>query len=186
MSKTFSPITNGFSDPPEPYPLGWPIQDHIEVDTIPKKLANQVHMAHHSYVHEPKHNAVYNHGVFLDNELVGAISYGYLLASEPIHGYESDEYIEVSRVTIANDTPNLASCSMAQSQQEFIEEYAKNNDIGLLVTYVHEDWEGSMFKALRGLGWEHDGHIAEGHQAGNRREREIREYDKKRWVCELA
>jgi len=183
-SVVFDPINNGFSEPPEPYPLGFPIKSKISVGKIRGKLANQIHQTHHSYVSEPRHGVV-DHGIFLQDDLVGAITYSYMLASEPIHGYESDEYIEVARVTIANETPNLASCAMAKSQKRFIEDYASENDIGLLVTYVHEGWEGSMFAALEGLGWEHDGHIAEGHQAGNRKTRKIREYDKKRWVCEL-
>lgn len=180
---TFSPIQNGFSDPPKPYPLGWPLKDKVSIDPIRSDLANQIHAAHHSYVTEPRYGVV-NHGVFLRDELVGAITYDYMLASHPIHGYESDEYIEVARVTIANETPNLASCAMSQSQDRFVEEYAHKNDIGLLVTYVREGWEGTMFKALRGKGWEFDG-ISEGHQAGNRRDREIRDYDKQRWVCEI-
>jgi hypothetical protein len=107
-----------------------------------------------------------------------------MLCSESICGYESDEYIEVARVTIANDTPNLASCAMAKSQDEFKQSYAKDNGIGLLVTYVREGWEGTMFKAIKGKGWQFDG-VSTGHQAGNRQEREIRNYDKDRWVCEL-
>jgi hypothetical protein len=180
----FSPIEQGFSTPTKPLPLGIPISHRVSINPIRGQLANQIHAAHHSYVSDPR-NGVLHHGVFLDGDIVGAITYDYMLASEPIHGYESDEYIEVARVTVANDTPNLASCGLAQSQDAFIESYAEEHEIGLLVTYVREDYEGSMFKALRGKGWEHDGHIAEGHQAGNRTEREIREWDKKRWVCEL-
>jgi hypothetical protein len=181
---SFSPIENGFSSPPEPYPLGWPLKDRVNVESIRGKLANQIHVAHHSYVAEPR-SGVVHHGIFLDNQIVGAITYSYMLASESIHGYESDEYIEVSRVTVANDTANLASCAMAQSQELFSEGYATENNIGLLVTYVRDGYEGSMFKALRGKGWEHDGHIAKGHQAGNRTKREIRKHDKKRFVCEI-
>lgn len=184
-TEAFSPVTNGFTTTPPVYPCGIPIGDKVSVDGIPKRIANRVHKSHHSYITEPKHNAVVNHGIFLDGELVGAISYGYLLASEPIHGYDSDEYIEVSRVTVANETPNLASCAMTESQKRFADSYAEDNDIGLLVTYVHEDWSGSMFAALKGLGWHHDGHTVEGHQAGNRRHRDIRDVDKDRWVCEL-
>jgi len=181
---SFSPINNGFSDPPEAYPLGWPLTDRVDVQPIRGQLANQIHVAHHSYVSEPRNGVAY-HGIFLDDAIVGAITYSYMLASESIHGYASDEYIEVSRVTVANDTPNLASCAMAQSQDHFVDGYATENDIGLLVTYVRDGYEGSMFKALSGKGWHHDGHIAEGHQAGNRTEREIREHDKKRFVCEI-
>ena len=181
---SFDPIETGFSPPPEPYPLGFPIKDKVTVEPIRKQLANQVHKSHHSYVATDRHNSIVNHGVFVDGQLAGAISYGYLLCSSPIRGYEPDEYIEVARATMGIDMPNLASCSMGKSQEQFAETYAKENDIGLLVTYVHEDYEGSMFKALRGKGWEYDG-MSEGHQAGNREYNEIRDVDKSRWVCEL-
>lgn len=184
MSQAFDPVTNGFSDPPKPYPLGFPIKDKVTVQEVRPRIANNVHRVHHSYVDSGR-NSMVHHGIFLQDSLVGAISYAYMLSSEPIHGYESDEYVEVARVTVANDTPNLASCAMAQSQKQFVQEYVDDKDIGMLVTYIHEDWKGSMFAALEGLGWHHDGHVANGHQAGNRTEREIREYDKKRWVCEL-
>lgn len=181
---SFSPVTNGFGTEPPTYSLGWPLSDRVDTDTIPGKLANQIHMAHHSYVSEPR-NGVVHHGIFLDGEIVGAITYNYMLCSESIHGYESDEYIEVARVTVANNTPNLASCAMADSQDRFVDSYCRENGINLLVTYVREGWEGTMFKALRGKGWEYNGHTVEGHQAGNRKEREIRNHDKKRWVCEV-
>ena len=184
MSSSFDPIQSGFTDPPEPYPLGWSITDKVSVQPIRKRLANQVHKAHHSYIATDRHNSVVNHGVFVDGKLAGAISYGYLLCSSPIAGYESDEYLEVARVTMGIDMPNLASCSMSMSQDKFANGYAQDNGIGLLVTYVHEDYEGSMFKALSGKGWRYDGE-SEGHQAGNRQENEIRDVDKTRWVCEL-
>lgn len=179
----FSPIETGFSDPPKPYPLGFPLKDKVTIDPIRGSRANLIHKAHHSYVNEPR-NGVVNHGIFLRGELVGAITYDYMLASHSIRGYESDEYIEVARVTVASDTPNLASCSMSKSQDRFSSEYAEENNIGMLVTYVREGWEGTMFKALRGKGWEFDG-VSKGHQAGNRPERDIRDYDKDRWVCEI-
>ena len=185
MTDVFDPISNGFGRKPEGYPLGWPVADKVTVEPIRKQLANHVHVAHHSYVNEPRHNSVVNHGVFLDGDLVGAISYGYLLASHPIHGYESDEYMEVARVTIGVDMANLASCAMANSQDQFAESYAAGNNIGLLVTYVHEDYDGTMFAALKSKGWTFDG-WSEGHQAGNRKDREIRDVDKARWVCELS
>lgn len=184
MIDTFDPIMEGFGREPEAYPLGWPVSDKITVRSMDKSLANHVHVAHHSYLSEPRHNSVVNHGVFLDGRLVGAISYGYLLASEPICEYESDEYIEVARVTVGIDMPNLASCAMAKSQELFAENYAVENDIGLLVTYVHEDYEGTMFAALKDKGWEFDSWRTCG-QAGNRKDREIRDIDKARWICEL-
>lgn len=183
-SDTFCPVHSGFSTPPDGYPLGWPIKDHISIRPIPKWMANNIHVAHHSYVDTPRHNSIVNHGVFLDGELSGAISYAYLLASADICGYPSDEYIELARVTIAVDMPNLASCSLSESQDMFSRGYADDEGIGLLVTYVHEDYEGTMFKALKTKGWQYDGE-SKGHQAGNRADNDIRDVDKSRWVCEL-
>ena len=184
MSEAFDPIREGFGMEPSAYPLGWPIAEKISVEPIRKRLANDVHVAHHSYVSEPRHNSVANHGVFLDGDLVGAVSYAFLLCSSPIHGYKPDEYLELARVTIGIDMANLASCGMAKSQDLLTDTYAAENDIGLLVTYVHEDYDGSMFAALKKKGWTYDGESA-GHQAGNRAENDIRDVDKTRWVCEL-
>ena len=179
-----SPIYDGFATPPGELPLGVPIEHRISVKNIDNRTATRVYESHHSYVNSGR-NGVVHHGVYLDDQLVGAITYDYMLASHEIHGVPSDEYIEVARVCIAHDTPNLASCGMAKSQKKFVNEYANEHNIKLLVSYVREDYKGSMFAALKGLGWHHDGHIAKGHQAGNRPHREIREWDKKRWVCEL-
>jgi hypothetical protein len=54
----------------------------------------------------------------------------------------------------------------------------------MLVTYVREDYEGSMFAALAGKGWERDGHST-GHAPVNRQKHDIHNWDKTRWVCEL-
>ena len=184
MTSNIDPITSGFSKPPKGYPLGWPIKEKVSIHNIRKRLANQIHTQYHSYIDTKRHNSVVNHGIFVDGKLSGAISYAYLLCSSPIAGYEPDEYLEVARVTVAIDMPNLASCAMAQSQDRFKTTYAAKNGIGLLVTFVHEDWDGSMFKALRGKGWQFDG-VSKGHQAGNRAENAIRDVDKDRWICEL-
>jgi len=183
-SDTFCPVHEGFSGASKPYPLGHSLTRHVDIRPIPNQTANQIHVAHHSYVYTPRKNSVVSHGVFVDDRIVGAISYAYLLASEPIAGYASDEYIELARVTIAVDMPNLASCGLSASQDQFAETYARDNDIGLLVTYVHEDYDGSMFKALQTKGWTYDGE-SRGHQAGNRPDTDIRDVDKSRWVCEI-
>ncbi len=184
MSSMHDPITEGFGKTPEGYPLGWPVADKVSIEPIKKRTANAIHQKYHSYINTERHNSVVNHGIMLDGELVGAISYAYLLCSSDIAGYSSDEYLELARVTVGIDMPNLASCAMAQSQDRFTETYARRNGINLLVTFVHEDWDGSMFKALQEKGWSFDG-VSKGHQAGNRAENEIRDVDKDRWVCEL-
>jgi len=182
---THDPITEGFGRTPEGYPLGWPVADKVRIEPIKKRTANAIHTKYHSYVNTERHNSVVNHGIMLDGELVGAISYAYLLCSEPIAGYEPDEYLEVARVTVGIDMPNLASCAMSKSQDRFRETYASRHGISLLVTYVHEDWDGTMFSALADKGWTADG-WSRGHQAGNRAENEIREVDKERWICDVT
>jgi len=52
----------------------------------------------------------------------------------------------------------------------------------MLVTYVRDDYKGSMFEALSGLGWEYDSY-SKARQPGNKPSREIYDYDKKRYVC---
>jgi len=177
-------INNGFSNPAKPLPLGVSFSDRVSIKQIDKRTAHLVYKHHHSYMDggNPSSSAV--HGVYLDDRLVGAISYGYMLASEDIHGIPSDKYMSVSRVCIAIDMPNLASCAMAKSKDLFAKQTAQNEDIELLVTYVREDYDGTMFDALDD--WEYNGHIAKGHQAGNRSESGIRDYDKRRYVCFLS
>jgi len=71
---------------------------------------------------------------------------------------------------------------MSKAQDKYTEERA--NGIELLVTYIREDFKGSMFKALAGKGWEYEGE-SEGQPPGNRETRDIHDWDKQRWVCEL-
>jgi hypothetical protein len=123
--------------------------------------------------------------VYLDDAIVGAISFDNWPSQATIQGYESEDIIEVSRVCIAHDTPNLASCAMGKAQELFV---ATNPELEMLVTYVREGYKGSMFAALEGKGWEKDG-VSTGkaraphHDSGE--VHEIYTVDKERWVCEL-
>jgi hypothetical protein len=118
--------------------------------------------------------------VYFEGSIVGAISFDNWPSQATIRGFESEDIIEVSRVCIAHDTPNLASCAMSKAQEQF----TQDRDVEMLVTYVREDYDGSMFAALSGKGWERDGDST-GHAPGNRQEHEIHNWDKERWVCEL-
>jgi len=179
-----SPVYDGFADPPPTYPLGVPIKDKVTIKKIDRRTADRMYEAHHSYL--PRGRQGYHYGVYFEGKIVGAISFDRWPSQATIRGFESSEIIEVSRVAIAHDTPNLASCAMARAQERFLSDFER--DVSLLITYVHEQYEGTMFKALRGKGWEVDG-VSEGknHEPhhGDNNVHEIYKTDKTRWVCEL-
>ena len=180
MNMTQSPIYDGFATPPATYPLGVSISDKVTIKDIDERTATRIYEAHHSYV--PRGRTGTHHGVYLDGHIVGAISYSSYPSSATINGYGSENIREVSRVCVAHDTPNLASCAMAKSQDKYIED--RGDEFELLITFIREDYKGSMFKALSGKGWEYHGH-SEGKQPGNAPNHEIHDWDKERWVCEI-
>lgn len=167
-------------------PLGVSFADRISVESIPDHLANRIYERHHSYLgalHRVGNHAT--HGILLDGDLVGAVTYGPLRSTSEIAGYSPDEYVEVSRVCVAVPMPNLASAGMAASQDRFVRDVARPDGIRLLVSYVVEGYEGSMFAALRGKGWREDERRPPSNPSGNRAARPIHQMAKTRWVCEL-
>ena len=179
------PIHGYFADKPSTLPLGVPFADRVSIRSIPFDVAGEIYRSHHSYLPtERTSGAPVHHGIYLDDSLVGAVTYAYMLCSDPIAGVEPEHVAEVARVCIGVDMPNLASCSMAKSQQKFADEYATENDIRLLTTYVKEGYTGAMFDSLRGLGWRPDGESTPS-SAGNRPDTAIRAETKTRWVCPL-
>lgn len=175
-----SPIYDGFATPPPTYPLGVPIAEKVSIKPIDRRTADRVYKAHHSYL--PRGRCGWHYGIYFEGAIVGAVSFDNWPSQSTIRGFESAEIREVSRVCVAHDTPNLASCAMSKAQDRFVEEHG--DGVEMLVTYVREDYKGSMFAALRGKGWERDGNSA-GHPPGNREKHEIHDWDKERWVCEL-
>jgi hypothetical protein len=180
MSSTFSPVTDGLLPEPPTYPCGIEIADKVSIHELDFRAANSVYESHHSYM--PGNRVGWHYGVYLDDRIVGSITFDNWPASATIRGYESNQMREVARVCIANDTPNLASCAMSKAQDRFVEQ--ADDDVEMLVTYVREDYDGSMFAALRGKGWEHDGDSTGG-APGNRESKAIHDWDKERWVCPL-
>lgn len=167
-------------------PLGVSFADRVSVESIPDHLANRIYERHHSYLgalHRVGNHAT--HGIRLDDDLVGAVTYGPLRSTSEIAGFGPDEYVEVSRVCVAVPMPNLASAGMAASQDRFVRDVARPEGIRLLVSYVVEGYEGSMFAALRGKGWRFDEHRPPSNPSGNRAARPIHRLAKDRWVCEL-
>jgi len=132
-------------------------------------------------IHIYPQNDMEHTGIYFEGSIAGAITYAGYPSSAKIDGYGSDEIREVGRVTVAVDTPNLASCAMSKSQDLFDENHP---DTKLLVTFVREDYKGSMFKALEGKGWHMD-RKSEGQQPGNAPNKEIYDWDKERWICPI-
>jgi hypothetical protein len=145
----------------------------------------------------PEINLVH-HGIFFDGYLMGCVTYRFPLmrwlnwnessnrpASEDDSPVETKklsagDIVEVARICVGVDMPNLASAGFARSVEKFVTEYARPNGIRVLLTFVREGYGGSMIAALADKGWSTDG-IRQGKQAGNRRELEIRDADKTRW-----
>jgi len=150
------------------------------VDKIKARTANGIYDNYHSYMNGGRQGKHY--GVFLDGALVGSISFNTWPSSSKIKGYQSEQIREVVRVCIANETPNLASCAMSKAQDMYTSEI--DDEIKLLVTYVRSGYDGTMFKPLRGKGWEFDRRM-DGHQPGNHPNQDIYGYEKDRWICEL-
>jgi|AKVG01.1.fsa_nt_gi hypothetical protein len=184
MSQKLSPVKGGFATPPAEYPLGIPIADKVTIREIDRNTADRVYENHHSYL--PRGRCGWHYGVYFEGEIVGSISFDNWPSQSTIRGYDSSQIIEVSRVCIAHDTPNLASCAMSKAQNTFTKQYTDR--LELLITYVKDGYHGTMFKALRGKGWEIDGLSCGKARAPHHETGEIHEIyttDKQRWVCEV-
>lgn len=96
-----------------------------------------------------------------------------------------DQFVEANRICIGERMPNLASCSLARSQEYFVESPDCPDGIEYLITYVVADFEGSMIKALRGKGWTCIG-WSEPSRAGNREHKTIRDHYKWVFVCPVS
>jgi hypothetical protein len=121
-----------------------------------------------------------HHGIQLERHLVGAITYRHPLIRK-MNGYSGDTIVEVARICIGVDMANLASAGFKRSQERFIRNHARQNGIKVLLTFIREDYQGSMIRALSDLGWDFEG-IRETSQPANRENKEIHDYDKERWV----
>ena len=184
MSEAFDPIREGFGTEPPEYPLGWSLADRVEVESIRRRTADAIYESYHSYI--PRGRQGWHYGVLLDGELVGAITFDAWPSQSTIRGYKSASIREVARVCLVNETPNLASCSMAKAQDEFLDDHGEGID--LLITYVREGWAGTMFAALKSKGWERDATVegkGRGPHHGDSEVHDIYKADKTRWVCEL-
>jgi hypothetical protein len=96
-----------------------------------------------------------------------------------------DKFGEANRICVGERMPNLASCSLARSQEYFVNSPDCPDDVEYLITYVVADFEGSMIKALRGKGWTCIG-WSEPSRAGNREHKTIRDHYKWVFACPVT
>lgn len=92
------------------------------------------------------------------------------------------EIIEVNRICIGVDMPNLASCGLARSQDRFLESSNCPSDTEFFLTLVRADFDASMIKALADRGWTLRS-ISEPTEAGNREHKTINDEYKWVWIC---
>jgi hypothetical protein len=190
-------------------PKGYEFADRVEIKQITKQTANEVYRHHHSYC-GPITGPVFNegsHGIYYRDQLCGAISYNFglgkcLSLTFTENGITRDQsngitknickggnIVEVDRICIGVDFPNLASCAFAKSQDTFIRNSRQGptfdtttSNVDFLMTFVRIDHTGSMIKALSDKGWELVGVQEPDASASNRDAREINEWGKTRWI----
>jgi hypothetical protein len=96
--------------------------------------------------------------------------------------YGGTEIIEVSRICIGVNMPNLASCALAAASDAFVRSDECPDDTKYLMTMVRADFSASMIKALKDRGWTLR-NVSSPSQAGNRKHKSIRERYRWVWVC---
>jgi hypothetical protein len=75
---------------------------------------------------------------------------------------------------------------MARAQDRFLAEHG--DGIELLITYVRDGWDGTMFAALKSKGWKEDKTVVGRNRGPHHGESEIHDIykaDKTRWVCDI-
>jgi len=165
-------------------PLGVPFADALTVRRISDDCARTFYQQHHSYMPYLNRVTIHNHGAVLNGDLVGAITYAMPRRSASVDGVDYRNTVEVARVAVGLDMRNLASCFMAASQDTFVQNWCGERGVELLLTFVHADYEGSMFAALRGKGWKNL-REAESRPSGNRQNHGIETDEKELWACSI-
>jgi len=92
------------------------------------------------------------------------------------------EIVELNRICIGVDMPNLASAGVAQCQEEFLQSDDCPGDIRYYMTMVRSDFDASMIRALRGKGWTLRS-VSTPSEPGNRESKKIHNEYKWVWVC---
>ena len=92
------------------------------------------------------------------------------------------EIVELNRICIGVDMPNLASAGVAQCQEAFLQSDNCPEDIRYYLTMVRSDFDASMIRALRDKGWTLRS-VSTPSEPGNRESKEIHGEYKWVWVC---
>lgn len=188
---------------PRTVPNGIDFAHRVSVAEIDQRVAREIYRAHHSYMPSIPDINICHHGIYFDDQLVGAITYRQPLLNRlklyehPTGGYTRDgsvgensfmvsggDVVEVARICIGVPFHNLASCGLAASMDQFVHNDVARLDIDWLLTFIRADHTGSMLRALCDKGWDLVG-MSEPRQAGNRPDTGIREWPKQRWLCHI-
>jgi hypothetical protein len=94
------------------------------------------------------------------------------------------EIMELNRICIGVDMPNLASCGLARSQDRFLQSSNCPSDTEFFLTLVRADFDASMIKALADRGWTLRS-VSEPTKAGNREHKTINDEYKWVYVCPI-
>lgn len=93
-----------------------------------------------------------------------------------------DCIVEAARICLGARMPNLASASLARSQELLVHNQTEARGIRFLLTFVRADYDGAMIRALRDKGWTCTG-LTRPRASGNREETPIRRRCKWCFVC---
>lgn len=191
---------------PMSLPLGIEFADRVSVAPIDKDTAGAIYQAHHSYRPSvPGCTNICHHGIYHDDELMGAITWNQPLYNGPKFGVRPDgsltreydeavdtficdagNFAQAARICIGVRFQNLASCGLARSMERFCAEHVDRLELDWLLTFIREDHVGSMLKALLDKGWQWCGMTRKKAPPGNRETEDIHKFRKQRWVYPVA
>lgn len=92
------------------------------------------------------------------------------------------EIVELNRICIGVDMPNLASAGVSRCQEKFLQSESCPNDVRYFMTMVRADFDASMIRALRGKGWTLRS-VSTPSEPGNRESKDIHDEFKWVWIC---
>jgi hypothetical protein len=92
------------------------------------------------------------------------------------------QIVELNRICIGVDMPNLASAGVARCQEKFLQSSACPEDVRYFMTMVRADFDASMIRALRGKGWILRS-VSTPSEPGNRESKSIHDEYKWVWIC---
>lgn len=95
---------------------------------------------------------------------------------------DGDHFVEAARICLGVRMANLASAGLARSQERFVHGPQCEPAVEYLLTFVRADYDATMLRALRDKGWTCVGWTRPS-QAGNRPDKDIREYRKWTFLC---